>query len=94
MPHRATGLTIAALLVVGAFLPTPATACTSFMLDTPDGLYFAHSLNQGSMPRVDGGVYTNPRDTWKRGYDFPTLMGQKPDAEPNLIWKSRYGRSV
>lgn len=68
-----------------------ALACTSFVLEAPDGLYFAHSLNQQSVPRVDGHVLINPRDTWKRGYGFPVLLGGESDVNPELIWRSLYG---
>jgi choloylglycine hydrolase len=61
------------------------------MLEAGDGVYFAHSLNQCSLERVDGHVFVNPRDTWKRGFGFPVLLGEQPDDDPELIWRSRYG---
>lgn len=92
MPRRTTiALATITVLAATAMLTTTATACTSFMLETDDGLYFAHSLNQGGMPRVNGGAYVNPRGLWKRGYDMPTMMGQTPDADPTLMWQARYG---
>ena len=78
-------------LALPAALTPPAAACTSFMLETDDGLYFAHSLNHGGLDAVNGGVYINPRGLWKRGYDMPTMMGGTPDAGPTLIWKACYG---
>lgn len=53
-----------ALLAVASLAAAPqALACTSFVLEGSDGLYFAHSINQCSMPRVEGHVFVNPRDT-------------------------------
>jgi len=90
MPHRLAAAILAALVLVAAF-NAPATACSSFMLETDDGIYFAHSLNMGSMDRVNGRMHINPRGLWKRGYDTPTMMGQTPDAGPTLIWQAKYG---
>jgi len=61
------------------------------MLEADSGFYFAHSLQEGGMPRVNGYAFLNPRDTWKSGYGLPVLFGQEPATEPALIWKSRYG---
>ena len=78
--HSVTTRTFQTFLFIAlvAVSAAPAPACTSFMLETDGGIYFAHSLNQCSMERVEGHVFINPRDTWKRGYGFPVLLGESP----------------
>ena len=70
---------------------TPVLACTSFVLEDGDDLYFVHSLNQGSMPAVDGAAYLNPRGAWKDGYSFAALFDPEDDSGPGLVWRSTYG---
>jgi hypothetical protein len=66
-------------------------ACTSFLLEDGDDLYFVHSLNQGSMPSVGGAVYINPRGARKAGYSFGALFEPADDSPPELVWRSRFG---
>ena len=69
----------------------PAAACTSFVLEDEGDLYFVHSLNQGSMERIRGAAYLNPRGLWKNGFRFADLFDPDNDAPPELVWRSRYG---
>jgi penicillin V acylase-like amidase (Ntn superfamily) len=64
--------------------------CTSFLLKQGNALYFAHSLNQGGIPRVQGLIFLNQRDTWKKGYSWENLLKVNQD-NPSLVWKSKYG---
>jgi hypothetical protein len=81
---------LASLLVLLA-IATTALACTSFVLNDGDDLYFVHSLNQGSMEKVAGAAYINPRGTWKEGYSFAALFDAADDTGPELVWRSTYG---
>ncbi len=68
-----------------------SSACTSFMLKTPQGLFFVHSLNEGSLPKVDGLIFINQRNVWKKGYSWENLLKVDTGMTPDLIWKSKYG---
>ena len=81
----------AAVLLTAALSFAPALACTSFMLETDQGLYYAHSLNQGSVPVVPGMVFINQRQVWKEGYSWAGLIDAHSESAPELVWKSRYG---
>lgn len=61
------------------------------MLKTADGLFFVHSLNQGSWESVPGFICINQRDTWKKGYSFEALLQPADESDPSLIWKSKFG---
>jgi penicillin V acylase-like amidase (Ntn superfamily) len=65
--------------------------CTSFLLKKGDALYFAHSLNQGGIPKVQGLIFLNQRDTWKKGYSWENLIKVNKESNPCIIWKSKYG---
>jgi len=82
-------LMITAMSVITGTLESPA--CTSFMLKTDQGLYFVHSLNQGSWERVPGIIFINQRDTWKKGYSWESLIRVIGDSPPGLVWRSQYG---
>jgi len=66
-------------------------ACTSFKLETDQGLYFVHSLNQGSIPGLPGLIFINQRQTWKQGYSWETLITVNNNSGPDLVWKSTFG---
>jgi len=85
MPGLALGL-----LAMLAF-SLPSRACTTFTLQDGDDLYFVHSLNQGSMPHVDGAVFINPRDTWKNGHSWAALLEGDAGGGAGLVWESRFG---
>jgi penicillin V acylase-like amidase (Ntn superfamily) len=72
-------------------LPFDASACTSFKLETDQGLFFAHSLNQGSVPSIPGLVFINQRNVWKKGYSWATLTTVSDESGPSLVWRSVYG---
>ena len=65
--------------------------CTSFMLRTKQGLFFVHSLNQGNVPSVQGMIFFNQRNVWKKGFSWENLVKMHDGVEPSLIWKSKYG---
>jgi len=80
------------IVLVSLLLATaPAAACTSFVLDTDDGLFFVHSLNYGSIESLAGSIYCNPRHVWKSGYSFADLLDPGDDLGPDLIWRAEYG---
>ncbi|MCP4573510.1 MAG: hypothetical protein GY838_14225 [bacterium] len=81
----------AVVIVLLTCFAATATACTSFLLEDGDDLYFVHSLNQGSVPAVDGAAYLNPRGARKDGYSFAALFDPEDDSGPELFWRSRYG---
>jgi len=60
----------------------PASACTTFCIDTPDGPVFGANLDL-FIP-ADGLVFINKRDIAKEGYDAGTT-GKK------VKWVSKYG---
>lgn len=68
-----------------------SSACTSFMLRTDEGLFFVHSLNQGNVERVQGLIFINQRNVWKKGYSWENLIKVNTDVTPDLIWKSKFG---
>jgi len=87
-----SGLALGLFALLAFSLPlTPAQACTTFTLQDGDDLYFVHSLNQGSVPRVDGAVFINPRDTWKNGHSWASLLDGDDSSGAGLVWKSLYG---
>jgi len=68
-----------------------SSACTSFMLKTDQGLFFVHSLNQGNVKSVQGLIFINQRNVWKKGYSWENLIKVNADCQPSLIWKSKFG---
>jgi penicillin V acylase-like amidase (Ntn superfamily) len=89
MKKRNRFLVILFMIVLIPFLNV--FPCTSFLLKQGDALYFAHSLNQGNIPRVQGIIFLNQRDTWKKGYSWENLLKVNQEVSPNLVWKSKYG---
>lgn len=87
--YRSIGLCLTLLLLL--VNTTPTTACTSFTLDDDGDLFFVHSINQGSMERIDGSAYINPRHVWKNGYSFSAYTEVGNTSAPDLVWQSTYG---
>jgi choloylglycine hydrolase len=72
--------TLCCLMII-CLLDGPATACTSFCLDTPDGPFFATNLD---LSFGDGHVFVNRRGIAKKGF------GESTSGE-TAKWTSTHG---
>ena len=69
-------------------IKTESSACISIVLNTDNGFYFVHGL-QDSYKNLPGLIFINQRDTWKKGCSWETLGTVDDDSVPSLIWNSK-----
>lgn len=82
--------TLIIVLIITLFLGTEIYPCTSFMLPTDSGIFYAHSLNQGSVPSVPGLVFYNPSNLEKSGFSWHQLTTISDSTKPAINWISKY----
>ena len=77
-------------VIITILFGTVVYPCTSFMIPTDSGIFYAHSLNQGSVPSVPGLVFYNSPNLTKTGFSWHQLTTISDSSKPTINWKSKY----